>query len=715
MFLNRSLLTWLYYLCSCIVVLTAGSCSDESDAAIPHAVPAHFSTTIAGNDSVSTRVVDNTWTGNEVIGIHMATSSSSLPTSAAFSTYKPSSTSGGTSISLIPTATAQTIYYPVDGTSRYFFAFSPHKAPNSSNQVTYAVSNQSTKATMESNDFVWAKTGAYNKNSSAVPMTFAHKQSKIEVKVTAGTGVTSTDVSNLALTLQSFPYSTVYALATGAGTTSTSTTTVTPYKSASGVWQAILSPHTGTSFTARKFVFTFNGQTFTYTLPTSQNFVSGYKYTYNLVLTTSGITPTSVTVGNWTGGAANWDGKYALTTSSETATYSNWGSAKTITIKTTASTTPAITNTASSWLTHNISGATSSGGWYTRTLTLTAAENTTTSSRSGTVTITVEGLSVQIAASQTAFSVPAASTDGMSNCYIVPPGATITFPVTRAYTGGVLDSDYNGTFTVARQWYSGSAVTYSVSGSGRNAYIKVKAPSTKGNALIALKQGGVTVWSYHIWVTDMALTNTWTPNYGSTATKKTFMDRNLGATENTLSVNSRGLFYQWGRKDPFPKEETLTGFSIAASGRVSMGTTIKNPGAFNPYGGDWNSTRNDNLWNSTSNTKTIYDPCPLGWRVPPSGANEASPWYGITTSTGTWTSGSSTTPAGWTWGSSSWPAAGCRDNGSGALDVVGSYGRYWSATPSSNLAYYLYFISGSMGPSNYSYRAYGFPVRCVVE
>jgi hypothetical protein len=107
------------------------------------------------------------------------------------------------------------------------------------------------------------------------------------------------------------------------------------------------------------------------------------------------------------------------------------------------------------------------------------------------------------------------------------------------------------------------------------------------------------------------------------------MDRNLGALEATLSPASRGLHYQWGRKDPFSVQDELIQFT---AGPVSKEDAIKNPSTFyttseTPY--DWLSSPDDNLWNA-SGKKTIYDPCPAGFKIPRNGEEKDSPWAGLT-------------------------------------------------------------------------------------
>ena len=137
-----------------------------------------------------------------------------------------------------------------------------------------------------------------------------------------------------------------------------------------------------------------------------------------------------------------------------------------------------------------------------------------------------------------------------------------------------------------------------------------------------------------------------------------FMDRNLGATKAELSLEGRGLFYQWGRKDPFPGGASGTaGFSasgkfsgLGSAGTVSnttaseAGTTagivesIQNPTTFyrSVANNDWLPFKKDDLWDSNGGAggkKTIYDPCPSGWRVPArvniSTSSDDSPWKGL--------------------------------------------------------------------------------------
>ena len=255
----------------------------------------------------------------------------------------------------------------------------------------------------------------------------------------------------------------------------------------------------------------------------------------------------------------------------------------------------------------------------------------------------------------------------------------------------------------------------------------------EGNAVIAAKDAsGTILWSWHIWLTDQPQEQVYYNNAG------TMMDRNLGATSATPGdVGALGLLYQWGRKDPFlgsssissniEAKSTIT-WPSSVSSNSSNGTieyATANPTtfiAYNSNNSDWyytgSSSTDDTRWQSD---KTIYDPCPIGWRVPDGG--EYGVWsnaLGLSSSySGTYDStnegmnfSSKLGDASTIW----YPASGYRNNGGGAPTYVGDYGRYWSVTPYSNDAYYLNFNNdGDVYPSNGYDRVYGLGVRCQKE
>ena len=160
-------------------------------------------------------------------------------------------------------------------------------------------------------------------------------------------------------------------------------------------------------------------------------------------------------------------------------------------------------------------------------------------------------------------------------------------------------------------------------------WICFSTPSTlkPGNALIAAKNNeGSILWSWHIWIPADTIESS---TYGLAT--HAFMDRNLGAldavSDGGATPESFGLLYQWGRKDPFigaraagtNTTASSAGVAMTANGgQMSMAEAIANPTVFANVtsGNDWCSTTSGDYWGDTSDAKTIWDPCPAGYRIP---------------------------------------------------------------------------------------------------
>ena len=256
--------------------------------------------------------------------------------------------------------------------------------------------------------------------------------------------------------------------------------------------------------------------------------------------------------------------------------------------------------------------------------------------------------------------------------------------------------------------------------------VKFLSSGEEGNAVIAAKDSeGNILWSWHIWMTDQPEVQIYNNNAG------TLMDRNLGATSATPGdVGALGLLYQWGRKDPFlgavsidsstQRESTITWPSPVSSDATNgtIGYSVLNPTVFIKYNGsnyDWyytgDSSTDDSRWQSA---KTIYDPCPSGWRVPDGGSEGVWALAGFTnTAFDDVNKGRSfeiTSPE-TTW----YPAPGYLDRSNGNVKSVGVDGHYWSVSPTGLSAFDLYFYGSSFNMTNSDDRAYGFAVRCTKD
>lgn len=253
-------------------------------------------------------------------------------------------------------------------------------------------------------------------------------------------------------------------------------------------------------------------------------------------------------------------------------------------------------------------------------------------------------------------------TQGYANCYVATtPYALYTFDATKAGNGGRTIAPASAEVV----WQSTSQMVQHLTIDDNGAvsffidrakdddgnYIKEEGNEVvpEGNAVIAVRNAkDEIVWSWHIWVireSKNPLNDTATYANG-----KTFMNKNLGAFANSNGATddtdeilaSYGLYYQWGRKDPFtrPRYYDCSGGAselvYGASGSAyikfeetseKVGTTeyaIANPKTFITNAtsitddgdgvGDWLAKADGSLWSDTA--KTDYDPCPYGWRVP---------------------------------------------------------------------------------------------------
>lgn len=214
----------------------------------------------------------------------------------------------------------------------------------------------------------------------------------------------------------------------------------------------------------------------------------------------------------------------------------------------------------------------------------------------------------------------------------------------------------------------------------QKARIHVKVPVSKGgNAMIAAYSGNKIVWSWHLWITDyvpQGITSSVTyaqaqqltqngsvHQYATTAFKsggthvgKVVMDRNLcamaggfpGENASLLDFARRiGYLYYWGRKDPFlgSTDGTANELNVIYDGEgrgVQLGKvaysniTLVNGNTLQYViehpdhiitGSSSDQNQSKCSWYSLNettadyqylynNSKTLYDPCPAGWKIP---------------------------------------------------------------------------------------------------
>ena len=233
-----------------------------------------------------------------------------------------------------------------------------------------------------------------------------------------------------------------------------------------------------------------------------------------------------------------------------------------------------------------------------------------------------------------------------ANCYIVQAAGKYSFDATVRGNGKkVQDIDFNeeklepASAKLVWQSDKNSLLDSLELKDGR---IYFTSNGRRGNALIAaLDEAGNIIWSWHIWFSGGEIQEL------KTSGGVMVMDRNLGATSlDPESPESHGLLYQWGRKDPFPASPVVSGgttstmpvpvydsegneVAIQASSRengenntleyaLSHPTTVLSNNSQFSECRDWlrKEFSNPALWGGTEGEKSLFDPCPAGYRVP---------------------------------------------------------------------------------------------------
>ena len=283
-------------------------------------------------------------------------------------------------------------------------------------------------------------------------------------------------------------------------------------------------------------------------------------------------------------------------------------------------------------------------------------------------------------------SLPVTNVGTVLNPLVDHDGKSITDPWIERTNGKA----NNGINTAQVTWadekdlvtLSGSPIYRDASG---NAFVKfeVKKENIKsGNAVISVKKGNTTLWSWHLWfapknaLDKIAVTNKqgstyeftnealgWKPTawqgtpYQSPRTIKVKVKQTIGEQQEavititqlpgTTSRTGYTTQYQWGRKDAFPGKSGQPAqgtINWNAGSDMYMQTIIQNPQNYYTAGYNRDGSLNAeawfakyytfyNLWsmnqkdkvsmnqaNSQTVVKTIYDPSPVGFSVP---ANDA--------------------------------------------------------------------------------------------
>jgi len=317
--------------------------------------------------------------------------------------------------------------------------------------------------------------------------------------------------------------------------------------------------------------------------------------------------------------------------------------------------------------------------------------------------------------------------NGGANCYITDRSNTsVTYKFCASKGDG---SPVSGISTAEDLWetqngsasFNGGNVGYLIQNVAYgNGCITFNVLNRTGNAIIAARDSDNNIiWSWHIWMPYNAAVGSATLSGGTV-----MMDRNLGSISSMMGTSYTStqvaFTYQWGRKDPFimpyhtGNYSTLMSTSPAGifTDELNMSAdidwSIKNPTVYIGIssGGKWDQ---NNIADWDGDTKSAYDPCPPGWRVPSSaqiGELSLGGWDATTFSRTD------------SYSNLIFPATGRRylsSAGAFVIEKAENSVHYWTRTHGTNQATELVFSSTADPKTATTNKCMAHAVRCVAD
>jgi hypothetical protein len=227
-----------------------------------------------------------------------------------------------------------------------------------------------------------------------------------------------------------------------------------------------------------------------------------------------------------------------------------------------------------------------------------------------------------------------------------------TLGASEAWTAEILWRDFDGSDVSTAPNYFALTKASGVGADGASdGYFTIETGvAVDGNALVAVKKGTTILWSWHLWMTDYdpyaaSISTSAAPAQitdvpGGVITRfsaaaqdgkyMVIMDRCLGQSK---ARPDQQPLYQYGRKDPFGYNQAdgaalYTENLTATQSRINsvMNPTFRTNNSAGATA-DWLNTgeASDGEWDDPTlmgasyvdyRSKSLYDPCPPGWKIP---------------------------------------------------------------------------------------------------
>lgn len=302
----------LFFAAVASVMLTACSSGNE-EAKVTDSSPLRLSTqNITGLTRAGQSVQLSQFANGQNVGIFLVEDNAGTPVTSGtnVTTYTqplPYEADGNGAL-------ANTQYWPTDGNGLHIWGVYPLAAATTAaaynaTNVSFSVqANQSSDANYMASDLMTGKPASnpVARTTSAVPLTFTHLLTKIDVNLTAGDGFAASDMNNAVVSILNTKPTTTFSVQST--DVAVADVAVAPIVAGTGVaTSAIIVPQTVAAST--DFIkVAIGGGEYIYKLPatptTGTVFAAKTKYTYNIQVNKTGLILTSTTITGWENGGS---------------------------------------------------------------------------------------------------------------------------------------------------------------------------------------------------------------------------------------------------------------------------------------------------------------------------------------------------------------------------------------------------------------------------
>lgn len=223
-----------------------------------------------------------------------------------------------------------------------------------------------------------------------------------------------------------------------------------------------------------------------------------------------------------------------------------------------------------------------------------------------------------------------------ANSLICEPGKIVCFKPFKGNSSDAIDFD-----AASLIWQDKQNLVSKIMKSDDEIVVWLSGDS--GNALVGAYKNGSLAWTYHLWVISENPADKLFEFTAEDGAKFSFIDRNLGAVDANADG---GFYYYWGNRHPYAGAETAlydiegnaVEYSTEATATICAENSLddifeysltrpltmfsSNDNRNGNY--EWLFAHKDkdkwtakaDLWGGVSGSKSIYDPCPEGYKVP---------------------------------------------------------------------------------------------------